>query len=191
MRCIHLSNDCRRAGCNEYRSADFRRRCGLGRHLNTGLYIELKAAGSGLKGWRELLRHKQTFAALGSFDTAQVRELREAGCEYPASLQASTGSTELIGAATELRGWLRQEQRIPLGRPLVECAVLYPDSAAFQRGAGLVRRQRSDSDTPRWTTASETGASASVTPPHDGMPNLSGDSRPLCNGNEGAPVELG
>ena len=58
----------------------------LGRRLNTGLYVELKAQGSGLKCWRELLLHDQRFACLGSFDTAQVRELRNAGCDYPLSV---------------------------------------------------------------------------------------------------------
>ena len=46
----------------------------LGRRLGTGLYIELKAPGSGLKCWRELLQHNQTFACLGSFDTAGGRK---------------------------------------------------------------------------------------------------------------------
>ncbi len=63
----------------------------LGRRLGTGLYIELKAPGSGLKCWRELLQHNQNFACLGSFDTAQVRELRDAGCEYPLSVLVRVG----------------------------------------------------------------------------------------------------
>jgi glycerophosphoryl diester phosphodiesterase len=63
----------------------------LGRRLGTGLYIELKAAGSGLKCWRELLLHNQRFASLGSFDTAQVRELRDAGCDYPLSILVRVG----------------------------------------------------------------------------------------------------
>lgn len=63
----------------------------LGRRLGTGLYIELKAPGSGLKCWRELLQHNQTFACLGSFDTAQVRELRDAGCDYPLSVLVRVG----------------------------------------------------------------------------------------------------
>jgi glycerophosphoryl diester phosphodiesterase len=58
----------------------------LARRLGTGLYIELKASGSGLACWRELLLHDQSFACLGSFDTAQLRELRDAGCGYPLSV---------------------------------------------------------------------------------------------------------
>ena len=63
----------------------------LGRRLGTGLYVELKAPGSGLACWRELLMHDQPFACLGSFDTAQVRELRDAGCEYPLSVLVRVG----------------------------------------------------------------------------------------------------
>lgn len=63
----------------------------LGRRLGTGLYIELKAPGSGLKCWRELLTYNQTFACLGSFDLAQVRELRDADCDYPLSVLVRVG----------------------------------------------------------------------------------------------------
>jgi glycerophosphoryl diester phosphodiesterase len=63
----------------------------LARRLGTGLYVELKAPGSGLKCWRELLLHNQRFASLGSFDTAQVRELRDAGCDYPLSVLVRVG----------------------------------------------------------------------------------------------------
>ncbi|NLS06981.1 glycerophosphodiester phosphodiesterase [Rhizobium sp. P32RR-XVIII] len=58
----------------------------LGRQTNTGLYIELKAPGTGLLCWKHLAEKNQRFACLGSFDTAQVRELREAGCDYPRSV---------------------------------------------------------------------------------------------------------
>lgn len=63
----------------------------LGRRLGTGLYIELKAPGSGLKCWSELLTHNQRFACLGSFDTAQVRQLRDAGCDFPLSVLVRVG----------------------------------------------------------------------------------------------------
>lgn len=63
----------------------------LARRLGTGLYVELKAPGSGFRCWRELLLHNQRFACLGSFDTAQVRELRDAGCEYPLSVLVRVG----------------------------------------------------------------------------------------------------
>jgi glycerophosphoryl diester phosphodiesterase len=63
----------------------------LGRTTGCGLYVELKAPGSGLKCWRELLLHEQDFACLGSFDPAQVRELRDGGCEYPLSILVRVG----------------------------------------------------------------------------------------------------
>ena len=63
----------------------------LGRRLGTGLYVELKAPGSGPKVWRELMLHNQRFACLGSFDTAQVRELRDSGCDYPLSVLVRAG----------------------------------------------------------------------------------------------------
>lgn len=63
----------------------------LARRLGTGLYVELKAPGSGPKVWRELMLHNQRFACLGSFDTAQVRELRESGCDYPLSVLVRAG----------------------------------------------------------------------------------------------------
>jgi glycerophosphoryl diester phosphodiesterase len=63
----------------------------LGRRLGTGLYVELKAPGSGPKVWRELMLNDQRFACLGSFDTAQVRELRDSGCDYPLSVLVRVG----------------------------------------------------------------------------------------------------
>lgn len=58
----------------------------LARRLGAGLYVELKAPGTGPICWRELMLHDQRFACLGSFDTAQVRELRDSGCDYPLSV---------------------------------------------------------------------------------------------------------
>lgn len=63
----------------------------LARRLGAGLYIELKAPGTGPLCWRELMLHDQRFACLGSFDTAQIRELRDSGCEYPLSVLVRTG----------------------------------------------------------------------------------------------------
>ncbi|WP_454856879.1 glycerophosphodiester phosphodiesterase [Rhizobium binxianense] len=63
----------------------------LGRQTNTGLYIELKAPGTGLLCWKHLAEKNQRFACLGSFDTAQVRELRDAGCDYPLSVLVRVG----------------------------------------------------------------------------------------------------
>ncbi|MDP1732662.1 MAG: glycerophosphodiester phosphodiesterase [Devosia sp.] len=63
----------------------------LARTLNAGLYIELKAPGTGQICWRELMLHDQRFACLGSFDTAQVRELRDSGCDYPLSVLVRVG----------------------------------------------------------------------------------------------------
>lgn len=63
----------------------------LARKLGACLYVELKARGTGLLCWRELLIHNQLFACLGSFDVAQVRELRDAGCEYPLSVLVRLG----------------------------------------------------------------------------------------------------
>lgn len=58
----------------------------LARQRGAGLYVELKAAGTGPLAWRELLRHEQHFAVLGSFNDDLVRELRDADCEYPLSI---------------------------------------------------------------------------------------------------------
>jgi glycerophosphoryl diester phosphodiesterase len=63
----------------------------LARETGTGLYVELKSPGSGLLCWQHLKDQNQQFACLGSFDTAQVRELREAGCEYPLSVLVRVG----------------------------------------------------------------------------------------------------
>jgi len=64
----------------------------LARNLGTGLYVELKAASTGIPAWRELEANGQPFAVLGSFDTGFVRELREAGCPYPLSVLVPLGA---------------------------------------------------------------------------------------------------
>lgn len=63
----------------------------LARKRGAGLYVELKAAGTGPLVWRELAKHGQRFAAIGSFDIGHVRELREAGCGYPLSILVKVG----------------------------------------------------------------------------------------------------
>lgn len=63
----------------------------LARQTGCGLYIELKAPGTGLLCWRHLQSQGQRFACLGSFDTTQVRDLREAGCDYPLSVLVRVG----------------------------------------------------------------------------------------------------
>lgn len=63
----------------------------LARETGTGLYVELKAPGSGLHCWQHLQGQGQHFACLGSFDTAQIRELRVAGCDYPLSVLVRVG----------------------------------------------------------------------------------------------------
>jgi len=64
----------------------------LAREVGAGLYVELKAAGTGRLAWDELARHGQRFAALGSFNTAFVRELRDAYCPYPLSVLVRVGA---------------------------------------------------------------------------------------------------
>jgi glycerophosphoryl diester phosphodiesterase len=63
----------------------------LARELGTGLYIELKAPGTGTLCWEHLRQRNQRFACLGSFDTAQVRQLRDAGCDFPLSVLVRIG----------------------------------------------------------------------------------------------------
>lgn len=63
----------------------------LARETGTGLYVELKAPGTGIRCWRHLVEMNQRFACLGSFDTAQVRELRDAACDFPLSVLIRIG----------------------------------------------------------------------------------------------------
>ena len=64
----------------------------LARARGAGLYVEIKAPGSGPLAWRELRHHDYRFAALGSFDTAQVRELRDARCTFPLAVLVPLGA---------------------------------------------------------------------------------------------------
>lgn len=63
----------------------------LARELGAGLYVELKAPGTGVQCWKHLVEVNQRFACLGSFDVDQVRELRDAGCDYPLSVLIRVG----------------------------------------------------------------------------------------------------
>ena len=63
----------------------------LARSLGTGLYVELKAPGTGPLCWRMLQRENQRFAALGSFDVDQVRQLRDMACDVPLSVLVRVG----------------------------------------------------------------------------------------------------
>src|SRR6185312_2667744 len=63
----------------------------LARERGAGLYVEIKAAGTGMLAWHELARHQQRFAALGSFNTDYVRELRDADCRYALSVLVPLG----------------------------------------------------------------------------------------------------
>lgn len=63
----------------------------LGRETGCGLYVELKRPGTGPLCWQHLKDMDQRFACLGSFDTAQVCELREMGCDYPLSVLIRVG----------------------------------------------------------------------------------------------------
>ena len=63
----------------------------LGRETGCGLYVELKRPGTGPLCWQHLKDMNQRFACLGSFDTGQVRELRDMGCDYPLSVLIRVG----------------------------------------------------------------------------------------------------
>jgi glycerophosphoryl diester phosphodiesterase len=109
----------------------------LARRLGTGLYVELKAPGTGLLCWRELLLHNQLFACFGSFDAAQVRELRDGGCEYPLSVLIRLGHdpfalADSAGANILHLCWERGGER---PQDLVTPALL---ERAFRQGREIV-----------------------------------------------------
>jgi DNA-binding LacI/PurR family transcriptional regulator/glycerophosphoryl diester phosphodiesterase len=64
----------------------------LARETGCGLYVELKRAGSGPLCWQHLKEMEQRFACFGSFDVAQVRELRDLGSDYPLSVLVRVGA---------------------------------------------------------------------------------------------------
>jgi len=63
----------------------------LARRLGAGLYVELKARGTGPLCIAELERHDQRFACLGSFDQAQIVDLRDRACRFPLAVLVSDG----------------------------------------------------------------------------------------------------
>src|SRR5690606_26715295 len=64
----------------------------LARETGCGLYVELKRAGTGAPCWRYLKALGLRFAGFGSVDVAQVRELRDLGCDYPLSILVRVGA---------------------------------------------------------------------------------------------------
>jgi glycerophosphoryl diester phosphodiesterase len=63
----------------------------LARARGAGLYVELKAEDTGPLVRRELERHSQHFAVIGSFIIPYVRELRDGGCRYPLAILVPVG----------------------------------------------------------------------------------------------------
>lgn len=64
----------------------------LARDTGCGLYIEIKSEGAGALAWRLLRAANFRFAALASFNVAWVRELRQAGCDYPLGVLVPAGA---------------------------------------------------------------------------------------------------
>jgi glycerophosphoryl diester phosphodiesterase len=71
----------------------------LALELNRGLYVEVKAEGAGVAAWQLLRKAEFRFAAIGSFVTDWVRELRDAGCEYPLSVLVPAGRDPFVHSA--------------------------------------------------------------------------------------------
>jgi glycerophosphoryl diester phosphodiesterase len=109
----------------------------LARETHCGLYVELKAAGTGQLVWQELLANEQRFACLGSFDVAQVRELRDSGCDYPLSVLVRVGHdphalADRAGADIMHLCW---ENAGPRPQDLVDAALI---AKARSAGRGIV-----------------------------------------------------
>jgi glycerophosphoryl diester phosphodiesterase len=64
----------------------------LAQQVGCGLYIEIKSEGAGALAWEILQAARFRFAALASFNVAWVRELREAGCDYPLGVLVPAGA---------------------------------------------------------------------------------------------------
>ncbi|SCB58391.1 glycerophosphoryl diester phosphodiesterase [Rhizobium aethiopicum] len=79
------------AALNDVEVPSFSEVAALARETGTGLYVELKGPGTGIRCWQHLVEMNQRFACLGSFDTAQVRELRDAACDFPLSVLIRVG----------------------------------------------------------------------------------------------------
>lgn len=109
----------------------------LARKTACGLYVELKAPGTGQLVWQELLTHDQRFACLGSFDVAQVRELRDSDCDYPLSVLVRVGHdphalADRAGADIMHLCW---ENAGPRPQDLVDAALI---AKARNAGRGIV-----------------------------------------------------
>ncbi|MBL4873329.1 MAG: hypothetical protein JKY41_08025 [Rhodobacteraceae bacterium] len=63
----------------------------LAKRTGCGLYIEIKSEGAGPLAWKLLQAVDFKFACLASFNVEWVRELREAGCEYPLGVLVPIG----------------------------------------------------------------------------------------------------
>ncbi|MCT8998796.1 glycerophosphodiester phosphodiesterase [Chelativorans intermedius] len=70
----------------------------LARARGAGLYVEIKAAEAAPLAWHHLRAQGQRFAAIGSFDRAPVRALREEGCDYPLAVLVRLGEEPLAAA---------------------------------------------------------------------------------------------
>jgi glycerophosphoryl diester phosphodiesterase len=117
----------------------------LARQTDCGLYVELKAAGTGQLVWQELLTQDQRFACIGSFDVAQVRELRDSGCDYPLSVLVRAGHdphalADRTGADIMHLCW---ENAGPRPQDLVD-AVLIAKATNANRGIVLWHEERPD-----------------------------------------------
>jgi len=64
----------------------------LARETGCGLYIEIKSEGAGPLAWKLLQEAGVRFAALASFNVDWIRNLREAGCEYPLGVLVPLGA---------------------------------------------------------------------------------------------------
>lgn len=109
----------------------------LARRTGCGLYVELKAPGSGPLCVEELARQDQRFACLGSFDIAQVRDLRDQGCTFALSVLVPVGQDphdagDRSGADILHLCW---ERAGPRPQDLVTAALL---DRAFQAGREVV-----------------------------------------------------
>ena len=63
----------------------------LAQKTGCGLYIEIKGEGAGPVAWKLLQQAGFRFACLASFKVEWVRELRQAGCEYPLGVLVPAG----------------------------------------------------------------------------------------------------
>lgn|GEM_PF-222606 len=64
----------------------------LAKKTGCGLYIEIKSEGAGPLAWALLKKAGFRFAALASFNPVWIKELRDAGCDYPLGILVPTGA---------------------------------------------------------------------------------------------------